>query len=89
MAATKSIGVRELKTNPGKILRMVRDEHEQVDVTIRGEVVARIVPVRPGMTPEEHEAVWKRHKEIADQISASWPKGVSAVDAIREVRREL
>jgi prevent-host-death family protein len=31
----------------------------------------------------------KRLKELGEEISARWPKGVSAVDAIRDVRRDL
>lgn len=35
------------------------------------------------------EAVLARLKELEKEISAQWPEGVSAVDAIRDVRRDL
>jgi hypothetical protein len=33
--------------------------------------------------------VWARLNRLSAEISSHWPKGVSAVDAIRDVRREL
>jgi prevent-host-death family protein len=89
MAEPKSVGVRELKANPGKVLRMVRDSNMSVDVTIHGEIVARIVPARKKPNVEEIEAAWRRHEEIGRMISEKWPVGLSAVEAIKEDRREL
>jgi hypothetical protein len=40
-------------------------------------------------TDEEREAFWRRMDELTRQISRVWPKDVSAVDAVREQRREL
>ena len=89
MATAKSFGIRELKLNPGKILRMVRESNESVELTIRGEVVARLVPVRQEPDIEEIEAFWRRHDEIGHEISKKWPNGVSAQDAVNDVRRDL
>jgi hypothetical protein len=38
---------------------------------------------------EEWEKVWAEMDELAAEISKKWPKGVSAVDAVREQRRNL
>ena len=89
MKTTGSVGVRELKENPSKFLRKVRDEKIELEVTIHGEVVAKIVPIEKPASQEELEEAWDRHKRLAEEISAHWPKGVSAVEAIREERREL
>lgn len=89
MATVSTVGIRELKTNPGKFVRLVRDSNESIDVTIRGEVVARLVPVRARPTAAELEAAWRRHEEIGREISAAWPKGISAEDAVNDVRRDL
>jgi hypothetical protein len=40
-------------------------------------------------TDQEREAFWRRWNEIAEEINRFWPKGVSAVDAVREQRRDL
>ena len=89
MATASKVGIRELKVNPGKYVRLVRDSNVSLDVTVRGEVVARIVPVYQRPSADEVEAAWRRHDEIAKEISAHWPKGVSALDAVNDVRREL
>jgi len=35
------------------------------------------------------QEAWERMDRLAEEISAAWPEGVSAVEAIREQRREL
>ena len=85
-----TVGVRQLKQETSKILRRVREEGEIVEITYHGEVVARLVPVAPPEpTDEEIAAVWANLDQLTAEISAKWPEGVSAVDATREVRREL
>jgi prevent-host-death family protein len=85
-----TVGIRELKTNTSEIIRRVRERSEVVDITHRGEVVARLVPVAPLLpAPEETAAILADLDQLAAEIGAAWPEGVSAVDAVREVRREL
>jgi len=68
----------------------VREKHQVYEVTYRGRVVARLVP-----SAGEDTDAWDADKWMADwselgrQISESWPAGVSAVQAVREQRREL
>ncbi|MEX2228309.1 MAG: hypothetical protein WEB13_01605, partial [Dehalococcoidia bacterium] len=38
---------------------------------------------------QESLRLWGEMKQLAGELSASWSKGVSAVDAVREQRREL
>lgn len=85
-----TVGVRELKQETSKILRRVREEGEIVEITYHGEIIARLVPVNPPQpSDEEVAAVLADLEALSAEISAKWPEGVSAVDAIREVRREL
>jgi prevent-host-death family protein len=85
-----TVGVRELKQETSKILRRVREEGEIIEITYHGEVIARLVPVAPPEPAgEESAAVWANLDQLTAEISAKWPEGVSAVEAIREVRREL
>jgi prevent-host-death family protein len=85
-----SIGVRELKANTSGILRRVRDRGETVEATHRGRVVARIVPVAPPETAMSDDgAVWSDIDRLAAEVGVRWPAGVTAVDAVREGRREL
>jgi prevent-host-death family protein len=84
-----SVGVRELKANASRILRRVRDHGETVAVTHRGRVVARIVPVAaPEDASTRADAVWSELDRLAAEIGARWPDGVTAVDAVREGRRD-
>jgi prevent-host-death family protein len=87
----KTLGVRELKERISEILRMVEEEGETVEVTKRGEVIARLVPVRKPQRPVEqaNDIVWTDLDRLSAEISAHWPADVSAVEAVRDVRREL
>ncbi len=86
-----TVGVRELKEQTSQILRRVREGRETVEVTYRGKVVARLVPVEePCQTSDpEFAAIWASLDEVAAELGARCPAGVSAVDAVRDVRREL
>lgn len=85
-----SIGVRELKAQASKILRRVREGGETIEVTYRGRVVARLVPVdRSQSAPAELDAVWADLDRLAAEVGAHWSGEGTAVDAVREGRREL
>lgn len=84
------VGIRELKASTSEIVRRVRERGEIVDITYHGEVVARLVPVRPPVpAPDDVAALLTDLDQLASEISAAWPAGASAVDAVRDVRREL
>jgi prevent-host-death family protein len=85
-----TIGIRELKQQTSKILRRVREDGETIEITYHGEPVARLVPVNPP-TPsiKEMNAILADLNQLSAEISAKWPEGVSALDAINDVRREL
>lgn len=85
-----TVGIRELKQQTSRILRRVREEGEIVEITYHGQVVARLVPVNsPAPPAEEVAAKWIGLDQLTAEINAKWPEGVSAIDAIRDVRREL
>ena len=85
----KSVGVREFKANPSKYLRLVKEENQEFDITVRGEAMARLVPLENQATPVELAEYWRQHRQLAQEISKLWPADVSAVEAVREQRREL
>ena len=85
-----TVGIRELKQQTSQILRRVREEGEIFDITYHGETIARLVPVQaPEPTIDEMAAVLADLNQLAAEISAQWPEGVSALDALHDVRREL
>ena len=88
-----SVGIRELKLRTSDILRRVREGGEAVDVTLRGRVIARIVPVATDRRADRaartrrSRAVWTDLDKLAVEIAARWPKGVTAARAVSEDRR--
>jgi prevent-host-death family protein len=85
-----SVGVRELREDLSKWLQRIREEGEIIEVTVRGEAVARLVPMRRKVrSPEEVEKMFEGLDELIEEISEYWPEGVSSVDAVREQRRDL
>lgn len=87
----KTLGVRELKEHISEILRMVQEEGETIAVTNRGEVVAHLVPAHEVVSLEEQtdDEIWADLERLSVEISTHWPAGLSAVDAVRDARREL
>ena len=86
----RSVGIRELRSETSEILRRVREEGETIQVTHRGQPVALLVPVTPPepVSDEENDP-WTELERLAAEISAEWPEGVSAVGAVKDVRRDL
>jgi prevent-host-death family protein len=87
----KTLGVRELKERISEVLRMIQEEGEIVEVTNRGEVIAHLVPARRAQqhTEQHTDEVWTDIDRLAAEIGTYWKAGVSAVDAVRDARREL
>lgn len=87
----RTLGVRELKERISEILRLVEEEGETIEVTKRGEVVARLIPARKpeSLSESTEDDAWTDLDRLSAEISAHWPIGLSAVDAVRDARREL
>jgi prevent-host-death family protein len=84
----KTVGVRELKKHLSEVLREVQDG-TTVEVTSRGQVIARVVPVRrQPLDLKRVEAEIADIDRLAAEISAYWPSGVSALDAVNDARGE-
>ena len=83
-----AIGIRELKQRTSEVLRRVRERGETVEISYRGEIVARIVPTtRHVASSAKARKVWHDIDRVAEEIAKRWPRGVSAVRALRETRR--
>ncbi len=65
-------------------------EGETIAITNHGRVVAHLVPATP--TDEEITqslVILDEIEQIAEELRGTWPDGMSAVDIMREERREL
>lgn len=80
-----TVGIRELKQQTSELIRLVRQEGRQIQVTYRGEVVALLVPVGRS---EQTAGVdtWASLDLLAAEIGARWPEDVSSVEAVAEGR---
>lgn len=86
----QSVGVRELIQQASKLLRLVRDEGEAVEITSHGKVIAYLVSARMPTDKEENlKGWWSDLDQLTAEISACWPANLSASDAVKEARREL
>jgi prevent-host-death family protein len=80
-----TVGVRELKQQASELIRQVREDGLEFQVTYRGEVVALVVPVKkPRQTGVED--AWDQLDVLAAEIGARWPEGVTSVEAAAEGR---
>jgi prevent-host-death family protein len=85
-----AIGIRELKAQASQVIRRVRERGEEIEVTLHGKVVARLVPAsRTAARRRTSASVWSSLDRVAREIGAAWPKGRSATAVVREGRREL
>jgi prevent-host-death family protein len=85
-----SVGVRELRKHTGEILRRVRENNEEIQVTYHGRVIARLLPMAPPRpAPTDLSALWSDLDRLAAEIGTRWPAGVTAAEAVSEGRREL
>ncbi len=94
----KSVGVRELKTHLSKYLRKVKNGNEVV-VSERGKVVARIIPADKGSKLPLLDSILLKlsedgkiilpmiHKKPSLPLSRKKIEGSPFSDAVREARR--
>ena len=84
----RSVGVRELKEHTSRLLREVGESGEEIQVTSRGKVVARLLPpVEPRELQDDFDVIWADMDCLAEEVGKRWPAGVSGVEALREDRR--
>lgn len=82
-----TVGIRELKQQASELIRKVREEGAEVQITYHGKVVALLVPVAEVNQTEQEAQAWTDIDHLAAEIGARWPKGLSASQAASEDRR--
>ena len=87
----KTIGIKEFKNQVTQLLRQVREERSEVIVTHDGEPIAVLRPFQKEddakIRAEQLKAAMVRADDLAKKIAQSWPKGLSAADAVAAQRR--
>ena len=87
----KAFDVVDLTERIDEVLRIVEEDGETIEITNYGEVIAHLVPATgpQSLAKPTKRDVWADLERLASEISTHWPAEVSAVDAVRDVRREL
>jgi prevent-host-death family protein len=85
----RAVGVRELKQRTSRVLRELQEGGEAIEVTHRGRVIARLVPVSRAPSRSRVTRAWATLDQVAHEIGRRWPKGRSAAAAVRDGRRDL
>ena len=86
----RTVGIRELKQRASAVVREVRETGAAYEVTYRGRVVARLVPVEePEREPFDLEKWSAEVDELGERIARKWPLGLTAVEAMREDRSAI
>lgn len=80
-----TVGVRELKQQASELIRKVREDGQEIQVTYRGKVVALVVPVKSS-SKSVLEEEWNQLDVLAAEIGARWPEDVTSVEAVTEGR---
>jgi len=80
------VGIRELKQRTSELVRLVRQEGAEIEVTYRGETVALLIPFSRTDQNQKAEDAWASLNLLSAEINARWPEGVSALEAVQEGR---
>jgi prevent-host-death family protein len=84
----RKIGIRELKAHLSETVRDVQEQGEIVDITCRGEIVARIVPVpNEGASHSSTRAAIMDLNSLRAEIGRLWTPGLSVQEVIDDIRR--
>lgn len=84
-----TIGVRELKQRLSEVLHEVERTGESVSITRRGRPVVELRRVEAEPTDAEIEDYLAGWDRLSQSLEGLWPEHVTALDAVREQRREL
>jgi prevent-host-death family protein len=84
-----TIDISELKQHPTEIIQRVKCG-ETIEINEGGTVVARLTPTQSGTpTWKAQEETWTDLDALVEEISKYLPEHVDAVEAVREIRREV
>ena len=87
----ESIDVTDLSRHADSIIREIQQQQNTIGITCEGEVIAYISPAVGSQYKkrDDWEEVWKEITELAAEIGRRSTGPVSAVELVREGRRDL
>jgi prevent-host-death family protein len=82
-----TVGIRELKQKTSELVRKVRENGNEIQITYHGKVVALLIPVNSAQTRVDESKAWVELDHLAAEIGSRWSPGISAAEAVAEARR--
>lgn len=83
-----TVGIRDLKQRTSELVRRVREENIEVEITYHGEAVAMLIPLARKKRQPKGDRAWLALDRLAMEINSRW-QGGGAVEAVSEGRRNL
>ena len=85
-----SLDANEFIERIDEMLLIVEEGGEIIEITKQNEIIARMVPARKRRQADTQGdlAAWNELERISAEISAHWPQGLSAIDAVQDARQD-
>lgn len=80
------VGIRELRKNTSELIRSVREDGAEVEITYHGKPVAILIPIERSRSESYDAGSWEKLDLLAAKIKAAWPEGITAAEALSEDR---
>ena len=80
------VGIRELRKNASELIRSVREEGEEIEITYYGRSVAVLIPIERSRSEAYDTGGWEKLDRLAAKIGAAWPEGLSGAEAVAQDR---
>lgn len=88
-----AIQAKELREQTADVLRRLQETGEAIEIFDDGQVIARLVPAvksRGQAGADDDVERWlEEMDQLIEEIGASMPEGTTALDLIRDIRRDL
>lgn len=84
----RTIEAKELEAHTKEVLRQV-EEGETIEVMEEGKPVARMIPILEVAPDQRGKKGWTNLEPFVEELSKYLSERVDAVEAVREIRREL
>ena len=83
----RTVGIRELKANISEILREIEEKGEIVEVTRHGNVVARLVPARSGLSDAEIRVALTSLDAFTAEMGKHVTEPTNVAELLEDIRR--
>ena len=82
---------RELVIRINELLRLIEEDGETIEIIDKGKVIAHVVPTNTPQKSVDNKLTTSLRgiDELAVKIGARWKSDLDAVEAVRDVRRDL